>query len=246
MTMSEQKATLTQDQMLTRFEALKKRRDGLWQALGEELKRANDDLLSSLKMACRRKGSKARKITWNKAHEILGEDEFRSITDPVKAWSDQRYDEVEEQRESLSQEMGDLASQIDLVPHEGHWSPYQTITSYSYKTQTDSFGYAKRRAELVAMMVEASQPHLKTLVETTNYKHTGGRRSGDFTVHVNIAEHLIEVLRHKPDKMSLKDKVQAVCRMGSNPRVYWPMLPHGFERENGFDHFGRDLKQSLQ
>lgn len=63
---------------------------------------------------------------------------------------------------------------------------------------------------------------------------------GGFTVYVKVQDDTdIVILKNKG--MSLRVSVKNCMLRGTNPRVLYPYLPHGYERSVGLDPFGRDL-----
>lgn len=48
----------------------------------------------------------------------------------------------------------------------------------------------------------------------------------------------VEAAKRLEHKVPLPELVRFCWKHGANPRVFWPLLPAGFEEENGLDYFG--------
>lgn len=78
--------------------------------------------------------------------------------------------------------------------------------------------------------------------------------AGVLAVAVNTSNEMWEVLAHcdKDTKvivdrrpgLPLREVIRRHWARGVNPRVYYPLLPHGYEEEVGIDCFGHDLREA--
>lgn len=128
-----------------------------------------------------------------------------------------------------------LATVAPLEP--GDWRRYGDRCASTYSTQ--GYGAETYARNAAAMLLSHVQAHgvEGRIAEGPEYEKKGLR----CTVEVRLADELdVEILRERPEP-TLRDLVKACWKRGANPRVHWPMLPHGFEAANGLDYFGSDV-----
>lgn len=118
----------------------------------------------------------------------------------------------------------------------------------SYRSTNSGDRYAKVRAEIQAEEL-TSYLGLKAEVEAVR-RASNLPAAGEwvplpvdaYRVFVMVHSALdLELAKRSPRGMPFAEVVRLAWAKGANPRVYWPMLPHGYEEKNGFDHFGRKL-----
>ncbi|MFM7012527.1 MAG: hypothetical protein ACKO0Z_24890 [Betaproteobacteria bacterium] len=137
------------------------------------------------------------------------------------------------------------ASEGIVIP-EGDWTLLRAIHEGEYGSQGyGAVNYASGAAsqlaqDCIAMGVKA---------EVRRTLSDGKPALATFEVWVACDSIWHEAIRNKPAR-PLKEWVAACWKSGTNPRVYNPFLPHGYEEANGIDYFGntitpeqRDAKQ---
>ena len=139
---------------------------------------------------------------------------------PVELKADQR-------RKRLGELLDALADEVEVRP-----GPEPLVVrrhSARYNT-TDDAGYARRRCQIDA------HPWLARGVRCDVVADAHGSAARAWVE----GELDVEVLRRVG--VSFREFVRLCWKLGSNPRVYLPTLPHGFEEQQGLDYFGNDLR----
>ncbi len=120
------------------------------------------------------------------------------------------------------------------------WPVFHRSYPYTWSTQTDSIGYARRDAERRAADVRAIG--LEVDIHT---EHEGGGETGKvtaFALYVSTDKLGVEALRFKRFQTDLVEFVRLCWAQADNPRVHLPFLPHGFEEQHGITFQGRLTK----
>lgn len=118
------------------------------------------------------------------------------------------------------------------------WRLFACVSASSYRSQGYGCDKYTRAAaqEYVAhaarygVKAEVRDVALERRTETTGLRHC--------EVWVLADSRDVELLRDKPDDVSLREWVRMCWKRGVNPRVYNPHLPHGYEEQHGLDFFG--------
>lgn len=122
---------------------------------------------------------------------------------------------------------------VNLVPRAGdQWHTVRSFYAGAYSSQGSS---ADRYAEQRALLDVAHVGPFGIEVRAT---HSNGSVHAQAKVASEVDARIIEYL----PRIELVTFVQLCWKRGVNPRVYYPMLPHGFEEKNGLDFFGGWLK----
>lgn len=163
-------------------------------------------------------------------------------------WTVERdFEEAYNSIEKCKKLMHKVADKLEPVQCQ-RYHLYETVWESSYSSQGfGSYSYASRRAEMVMAEVELLGISVKLKEETTYYERTGAPffSKGSHTVfkiYVQADKLNREILKYKPS-MSVRDVVKMCWKKGVNPRVYYPLLPYGFEEKVGLDYFGNDIKE---
>lgn len=131
-----------------------------------------------------------------------------------------------------------LAPKVEILP--GPFRLFKLSRSYTYATQTDRIGYARRAAHMTASELE-THGVIARVEPAPKGEYPSFR---DFRVEVAVESDLdVEVLRRLPGP-SPREWLKACWRNGINPRVINPYLPHGLEAKLGIDHQGRDIPRA--
>lgn len=135
-------------------------------------------------------------------------------------------------RDDIEAQLKEMAPHTKLYPTDLVWSKYYVSDSYTYASQGwGARKYAMGSAE--SRVLEAAQHGLESHVVI---KDRGYNKGASFTVWVNIDGLGVEILKRR--HTDLVAWVRQCWASGTNPRVYCPFLPHGFEEKHGLDYFG--------
>jgi len=113
-----------------------------------------------------------------------------------------------------------------------------TSHSSTYRSSGGS-EYAEKAAKLNAALVESHGL-------TAEVRPVGDRKQYDFTVYQDyglfVNTDLIgwEIIKRRPG-LTTKEWLKRCLKLGANPRVYNPFLPHGLEAKLGLDYFGNEI-----
>lgn len=134
---------------------------------------------------------------------------------------------------------GELLDRLKVRSH-GPMREVARVWSTAYRTQTDAHGYARGDAQRTADLLTAAgvsawvgelQPYLGQPARTADAVLV-------YVVNARCEEIDLQALRRR-DTTTLVQEVASCWARGLNPRVYWPMLPHGFEARHGIGYDGR-------
>jgi len=141
------------------------------------------------------------------------------------------------------------------VPDPWYFAPPENgyvlcLTSRSSTYSTQGYGsdrYAKGAADMRADMFREAgfEVHIRR-VEHDAIRCMASYTRPIYTTHIpvdyqvwvkgeNVAGEFTPYAATHP----FAETVRRCWERGVNPRVYWPLLPHGYEEKHGFDYFGR-------
>jgi hypothetical protein len=149
-----------------------------------------------------------------------------------------RYIELQERVNQLDKEL----EKIRVAPKPGNKRlSYRMI----YPRFSQGFGqdhYDKKDAELHKMRAEMCGLKAEISVERCLSRSAWHSSYNVYEVWVWVDSNIdVEILR-RTSPMSLRETVKWAWGNGVNPRVFWPMLPCGYEEKNGLDYFGGEVK----
>jgi hypothetical protein len=174
--------------------------------------------------------------TEKSAIEVLGNKRVAELQAPFSAEVKRLCDEQATSIKQLEERLRSLATEIELKNSSQQTIFYESST-HAYASQ--GFG-AVRYAEGKAILESLKPAHygIKYEIEKQHlsYCRQYGVESAIFKVVVQLEELDTLVLKFKPEA-TLKEFVSGCWKRGLNPRVYYPLLPHGFEEEMGISHF---------
>lgn len=219
-------------------------------ALGEERARTEketqakfDAALIAAATPARGKPPKDRDAAFKK----LPEDRRKAIRAEWEARADEVYRRFKVSQESLEDELRGLATDVPLRAG----TLRESVADYSSSTHRSTgrgADYARVGATIAAEGLKGRG--VEVLVEPYRYdgndqeKMRFARETGPdgFRV-VALVEAPVdgEVLKRMPG-VPLREWVRLCWKLGANPRVFNPYLPHGYEEKHGLDFFGNDLR----
>jgi len=150
----------------------------------------------------------------------------------VAKWEPKRA-ALEARANALEEELRALAEVVTPLPGEHSLEVFSHFANYSQGPGGDR-RYAEARCKIDVAGFEALG--IKGEVEQDRYINSTYRSRALVSSELDV-----EILKRKR-ALSLREMVRLAWKLGVNPRVYWPMLPHGFEEKEGLDFFGNDLR----
>jgi hypothetical protein len=132
---------------------------------------------------------------------------------------------------------------------------YRTTSTDEFRSQTDSYGYARRTAEMTAAEIEGCRAEVwpalhywshsrdaNGRVQPLRDSYSGSRYGIDeFRVMAYTDQTGVEIIKRRPG-VTLREWVRRCWKKGINPRVLNPYLPAGYEEKHGLDYWGNDLR----
>lgn len=213
------------------FEVSAERAEQL-QAFHDEKTAYNDDFKKDVEARWRKEN--ARKVfTWTKASAAPW---YKETYDKALAGLDQMLDRHGLATAALDDQLADLAHDLPLESTEDEVRWDFNYDSYYSSQGYGAATYAKNSLKMKGL--KAQMHGLECEVREIDPVVDCGSRC--FGLFVKTTEKDLAILDAKPDP-GMREIVQFCWRSGANPRVYFPMLPHGFEEKNGLDFFGNDL-----
>jgi len=219
-------------------------------ALGEERTRAERETQAGfdaalIAAATPPKGKPPKDV--DAAFKKLTEDRRKAIRAEWVAKADEVYQRFKTARESLEADLRDLAEHVPLRAgaHRVSVADYWSSTHRSTGRGAD---YARAGATIAAEGLKGRG--VEVSVESYQYEEFDQERmrfaretgpDGFRVVALVEAEVDGEVLKRLPG-VPLREWVRLCWKLGANPRVYNPYLPHGYEEKNGLDFFGNELR----
>lgn len=168
-----------------------------------------------------------RKFNPNKANEA-----FPELSNHFFNEAERIAKEYHNLREKLRDQLDTLAEQIEPQPGDT-WTKAYSCNSTSYATQgLGAHSYARASAKSRIPHYERNGLEAELRVE---HRDNG---ISDYEVWVKADKLDVEIASRR-EGMSLVDYVQWCWDNGSNPRVFMPYLPHGFEEQHGISFLSR-------
>jgi len=173
-------------------------------------------------------------------------DKYEAITERFKPRAFALGEQQRADNEALKELLRTLADQTPLAPfleEDTEERLFCSMCDSDFSTQTAASTYAKGRAGLYLLEAEA---HGTTgRVERRADKDPPSRYAPtyfDVLVQSDPDGMVVELLKHKTYGLTLRDMVKACWSKALNPRVYWPMLPPGYEEQEGIGWQGQDIE----
>lgn len=160
---------------------------------------------------------------------------------------------VERGRLSLAMEE---CAQVAAVPLAETWSEVYRCRAHDYlHVGFGAADYARKDAEIkaaeVAMVLHDDHTHVRMVEDEskrhwTQADHKGGATWNSIEIREYVVEALIdpvdvEIVRLK-HPMDLREWVRLCWSKGIQPRVIFPGLPDDYEKDQGLDYQGNDLR----
>jgi len=172
--------------------------------------------------------------------DLMAVPEIAELDRVFRARAKAIQDQITKWQPVLEKQVAELARKL-APPVTEELSLFYTTADYEFSTQTDPTRYSQCRARLYAEA--AIRLGLKVDVRRVgnpNYARRDGL--GTYEVWINstvpIGKTIVDY-RQLPLRETVKFILQQTC----NVRVFFPMLPHGYEEQIGVDAWGRDVKQ---
>ena len=146
-------------------------------------------------------------------------------------------------RKERDRALDDLAAEITPRRVEGVWTRLHRWSSADYLSQGyGSISYASGRAEIAAELLSGTGIPVRVV-------ETPGRSAVEWAVEVETTDLDAEVLRRRPLSAGGEGElvlfVRSCWRRALNPRVYLPLLPHGFEERHGIGWQGQVIARAV-
>jgi hypothetical protein len=202
------------------------------QAFHDE-KMAYNDIFKKEVEARWRKENPRRVFTWAKG---AASSWYKETYDKALAGLDDMLDKHALETAALDKQLAELADELPLerTEDEVRWD-------FNYDSHYSSQGYGAATYAKNSLKMKGLKAQMHGLdCEVREIDPVAGGGSRCFGLFVKTTEENLAILDAKPDP-GMREIVQFCWRSGSNPRVYFPMLPHGFEEQNGLDFFGNDI-----
>lgn len=169
-----------------------------------------------------------------KAHEHLGKKVYNEISAPFKDRSNEMYKATQDRIESLKRRLDKLALLVPVRSCRRDKLGYSvdSFSALTYRSQPAAVNYARRRAEIKLDYLVEAVPEAEFFIN-----HIGET----FEVRAHVEDQLDADVLCRLLGPPLPEFVRKCWSLGVNPRVYMPLLPHGYEEEHGFDQFGKSL-----
>lgn len=145
----------------------------------------------------------------------------------------------------LDVEMRRIADACEVRP--GGRRLYREFWAGTYRSTGSGSHYAQSEAKLHEVRLTAAG----VSTELERVERVGSPRIGpfpgssgwtDYRLHVFVESDVdVEVLRRRTPP-PMREEVRLCWKLGINPRVLNPWLPHGYEERVGIDYFGNDLR----
>lgn len=202
------------------------------QAFHEEKTAYNTDYKKSVEVRWRKENPR-KVFTWTKASLSPW---YKETHATALAGFDKILNRHELEIAALDTHLADLAEDLPLERTEDEVRWDFNYDSYYASQGYGAATYAKNSLKLKGL--KAQMHGLDCEVREIDPVAGGGSRC--FGLFVRTTEKDLAILDAKPEP-GMREIVQFCWRSGANPRVYFPMLPHGFEEKNGLDFFGNDV-----
>lgn len=213
------------------FEVNAKRAEQL-QAFHDEKTAFNADFKKEVEVRWHKENPR-KVFTWAKAPASSW---YEATYEKALAGLNELLDRHELETVALNKQLAELAEDLPLerTEDEVRWD-------FNYDSHYASQGYGAATYAKNFLKLKGLKAQLHGLdyeVREMDPVVDGGSRC--FGLFVRTTEEDLAILDAKPEP-GMKEIVQFCWRSGANPRVYFPMLPHGFEEQNGLNFFGNDI-----
>lgn len=168
-------------------------------------------------------------------------------------------DRLEEVRDEANATMDSLAPYVTIrhvrdLDQATNGQEYYRSSIWTYSTQTAPSTYAEGDAKIRLAEALKKEPGLNgwirrdcTVVDEDRHGAAPAIKAGKlngFLVMLAVESKLdVEVLRHRPEGLSMKEWLMLSWRHNCNPRVFNPFVPYGLEEKLGLDYFGNEVKR---
>lgn len=173
---------------------------------------------------------KKRNVDWLTIRQWSGTVEIKQRYMPQVNAIQEQYDNLDKRivaaLEKLCRDLPLRKSQTTLVACR------RTAYEFSSQGPGGAEKYARVAAEIDAARYAAYGVDAKVVPDP---------EGKDFAVLVATDQLGLDMTKHKPSSLSFVEAVRMAWAKGANPRVFWPLLPYGFEEENGLDFFGNKV-----
>ncbi len=167
-------------------------------------------------------------LTSDEHEEVLAP--FRTRLEALRAVAQKRLDQVKS-------DLYTVAPLTALSDGPKSWHALSSVWVSTYGSQTNARFYAESNAKIHALEAAMSGAEAR-VVEGTSFPQ--------FNVEVLVASPRdVEVCRYGRG-LSQREWVRQCWKLGANPRVFDPFLPHGFEERNGLDYCGNEKASTIK
>lgn len=202
------------------------------QAFHDEKMAYNDSFKGEVEARWRKENP--RKVyTWAKAAASAW---YKETYDKALAGLNEIFERHDLENAALDKQLAELALDLPLerTETEVRWD-------FNYDSHYASQGYGAASYAKNSLRLKGLKAQLHGLdVDVREIDPVAAAGSHCFGLFVKTTEENLAILDAKPEP-GMREIVQFCWRSGANPRVYFPMLPHGFEERNGLDFFGNDV-----
>lgn len=137
-------------------------------------------------------------------------------------------------RAELEAELSSLAPLVK-IEHADEPRYVKSVHVTGYHSTGNAATYARGEAQRAALRMASTGARVEAAVDDASDRYP------TWTIRAWVAEELdVEVVRRL--RLTAREEVRLCWKLGVNPRVYNPFLPHGFEEREGLDYFGNDLR----
>jgi len=175
------------------------------------------------------------------ARSILPVDAIDSVHAEYQGRFNRAWDLATVEIKGLEQRLMDLGVEAEI--RHGEFRTVYTGDPYTYASQTDAAGYARRAAECRAAELKADgfEVKIERVDRILPCADRPGQRKTVWEVRVPLAEDLdVEILKRRPP-LPVKEQLRGLLRHGLNPWVVDPFLPRDIMEKYGLDWQGRDV-----
>ncbi|HZC30139.1 MAG TPA: hypothetical protein VE261_01385 [Gaiellaceae bacterium] len=156
--------------------------------------------------------------------------EYATVTTEAQTLLERVDGEIAIRLKKIETDLGELADRCSVCPsNEPTWL-WCRRGAGDYPTQTAAATYAKAYCELERWKLEG----YGVLAEV---RESGAKIRGEWEVFIGVKAELdVRILKWRatsPEGRGLVEYVAECWRLGANPRVLIPFLPHGFEEKHG-------------
>jgi hypothetical protein len=177
---------------------------------------------------------------------VKTQDAYNEAFARYKTEVDAAYEARKIDLKAIDDRLSDLAESAELRVGTELVSYYRSYVS-TYATQGNGcVSYARNAAEMTAQQprfygVDARVAPVEFEKKDPPVRFGTSRGIFYFEVSIQVESSLdAEIIRRRPGP-TLRDELKMALKIGINPRVLNPFLPHGIEEKLGLDYLGNDL-----